>query len=63
MAERTTTLQTDFKPRCWRCNRVLAIRLSRPWEMRCRRCKAANVREVGVSLQQVPEPLDKLFHI
>ena len=49
MAERTTTLQTDYKPRCWRCNRVLAIRLSRPWEMRCRRCKAVNVREAGLT--------------
>ena len=45
MVESTTVPQTDYKPRCWRCNRVLAARLSRPWEMRCKRCKAVNVRE------------------
>ena len=33
---------TDQRPRCWRCGRVLAELLTRPWELSCSRCKAAN---------------------
>ena len=33
---------TDQRPRCWRCGRVLAEKLTRPWELKCSRCKAAN---------------------
>jgi phage FluMu protein Com len=36
---------TDEAPRCWRCNRLLAVRVSRPWEIRCSRCKADNKSE------------------
>lgn len=33
---------TDEKPRCWRCNRLLAEMLTRPWLITCTRCKAKN---------------------
>jgi tRNA(Ile2) C34 agmatinyltransferase TiaS len=32
----------DQKPTCWRCSRVLAAYLGRPWSLRCRRCGAQN---------------------
>lgn len=35
------TITTDF-PRCWRCNRLLAEKVSEPWAIKCSRCKAAN---------------------
>ena len=33
---------TDYRPQCWRCRRTLAGHLSRPWELRCPKCKATN---------------------
>jgi hypothetical protein len=33
---------TDANPTCWRCKRILAWRATRPWEIRCSRCKAEN---------------------
>jgi hypothetical protein len=36
----------DENPRCWRCARLLAIRLTRPWQVMCPRCKAQNSQEV-----------------
>lgn len=33
---------TDEAPRCWRCNRLLAVLVTRPWVIRCSRCKAEN---------------------
>ena len=33
---------TDHQPRCWKCGRVLGRYFSRPWSIRCRRCKATN---------------------
>ena len=35
----------DREPRCWRCNRLLAVFVTRPWSIRCSRCKAANGSE------------------
>lgn len=32
----------DGEPRCWRCNRKLAEWVTRPWRIRCGRCKAEN---------------------
>ena len=32
----------DEAPRCWRCNKKLANRAARPWNIDCRRCKAKN---------------------
>jgi phage FluMu protein Com len=32
----------DHEPRCWRCGKKLAEALSRPWRIRCVRCKAEN---------------------
>jgi hypothetical protein len=32
----------DEKPRCWRCNGMFAIYLTRPWIVKCRRCRAVN---------------------
>ena len=43
---------TDQRPRCWRCRRVLAELLTRPWELKCTRCKAANASPV---LAQQPQ--------
>ena len=33
---------TDYQPRCWKCGRALGRYFSRPWSIRCRRCKANN---------------------
>ena len=33
---------TDYEPRCWKCGRMLGKYISRPWSIRCRRCKANN---------------------
>ena len=33
---------TDYQPRCWKCGRVLGKYFSRPWSIKCRRCKATN---------------------
>lgn len=35
----------DAKPRCWRCKRLLAEMVSRPWSITCSRCKAQNSQE------------------
>ncbi len=35
----------DRYPHCWRCNRLLAEFLTRPWQIRCR-CKARNPRPI-----------------
>ena len=37
----------DVAPRCWRCDRKLGERLTRPWEVTCTRCKAKNRRGTG----------------
>lgn len=34
---------TDHRPKCWNCGRVLGKYFSRPWSIRCRRCKASNL--------------------
>lgn len=36
---------SDEKPRCWRCNRLLAVLVTRPWAITCTRCKAQNAHE------------------
>lgn len=33
---------TDYQPRCWKCGRMLGKYFSRPWSIKCRRCKATN---------------------
>lgn len=33
---------TDREPKCWRCGRTLGAFFSRPWSLRCQRCKAEN---------------------
>ena len=38
----SNAVATDQRPRCWRCGRVLAEKLTRPWELKCSRCRAAN---------------------
>ena len=35
----------DDKPRCWRCEKLLAESLTRPWVIACTRCKAKNAKE------------------
>lgn len=32
----------DERPRCWRCDRLLAETVARPWRIKCSRCKASN---------------------
>ncbi len=44
---------TDNEPQCWRCSRVLAEYLSRPWSMKCKRCHAQNKSE----------PIDKKVNV
>jgi phage FluMu protein Com len=36
------TVLSDETPRCWRCARVIALLVTRPWQIRCSRCKAMN---------------------
>jgi exosome complex RNA-binding protein Csl4 len=36
---------SDEKPRCWRCGKLLAEEVTRPWTITCVRCKATNMRE------------------
>lgn len=33
---------TVEKPRCWKCNRLLAEKVTAPWVIRCTRCRATN---------------------
>jgi phage FluMu protein Com len=33
---------TDNEPRCWRCDRMLAESVTRPWRIKCKRCNAVN---------------------
>ena len=35
-------LVTDIYPRCWRCDKLLAEELTRPWRIECQRCNAMN---------------------
>lgn len=37
---------TDYRPRCWKCGRALAKFVTRPWSIRCRRCKANNTAAI-----------------
>jgi hypothetical protein len=37
--------KTDEKPRCWRCEKLLAEKLTRPWVIVCARCKAKNNKD------------------
>jgi Zn finger protein HypA/HybF involved in hydrogenase expression len=39
------TARTDPAPRCWRCDKALAVFLTRPWQVICPRCKATNKRD------------------
>ena len=34
--------QTDASPRCWRCSKLLAEQVTRPWSIVCPRCKGRN---------------------
>jgi hypothetical protein len=34
----------DQRPRCWRCNKELAVFVTRPWHLDCPRCHAPNKR-------------------
>jgi phage FluMu protein Com len=37
--------RTAERPRCWRCNKLLAEVVSAPWQITCGRCKALNKEE------------------
>ena len=34
--------KADTQPRCWRCNKLLAEMVTRPWTIKCMRCKVEN---------------------
>lgn len=38
-------IASDLKPRCKRCNKLLAEKVSRPWIIGCVRCKTTNSSE------------------
>jgi len=42
-------VETDLEVRCHRCNRLLAEMVSRPWRIKCSRCKATNQAGVDES--------------
>jgi phage FluMu protein Com len=44
----------DVGPRCSACGKKLAERLTRPWTIKCVRCKATNARG---SARVSPEPV------
>ena len=33
---------TDPSPKCWRCEKPLAVFVTRPWKLICQRCHAKN---------------------
>ena len=37
---------TDNRPRCGQCNKLMAELLTRPWKIRCGRCKTVWVADV-----------------
>ena len=37
--------KTVERPRCWRCNKLLAELVTAPWRITCTRCKAGNQQE------------------
>lgn len=34
----------DFLVRCWSCGKLLAEKVSRPWRIKCGKCKTVNTR-------------------
>ncbi len=50
----------DELPRCWRCGRLMAEMVTRPWRIKCGRCKAINQAGVSASVEPVnPVPSDQ----
>lgn len=35
--------------RCWRCNKLLANKVTPPYDIKCERCKATNKKDVANS--------------
>jgi phage FluMu protein Com len=33
---------SDLHPRCTQCNKLLAVKVTRPWTIMCGRCKHVN---------------------
>ena len=55
----------DYEPRCWRCARVLAYHVCRPWAIQCSRCRARNgspPSAAGPSLEQA-EWLERAYRM
>lgn len=44
-AQQSPATVVDQKPRCWRCDRLLAEYVARPWRFTCPRCSAVNCSE------------------
>ena len=53
-------MTTDHKPRCNACGRTLAGMMTRPWEIKCRRCGAKNR---GDDIPLGKKPLDKQLNL
>ena len=34
--------EPELQVRCWRCGRLIAELLTKPWRIKCSRCKAIN---------------------
>ena len=37
--------KTIINPKCWRCERILAAKITTPYSLRCSRCKATNAQQ------------------
>lgn len=49
---------SDVDVRCWRCGRYLAELLTRPWVIKCGRCKARNEGQAGYHRARVGAFID-----
>jgi phage FluMu protein Com len=47
----------DLAPRCWRCGKLLAELLTRPWRIRCPRCRALNGTAPPPGPRRPPPPV------
>lgn len=46
----------DHGPRCWNCQRKLAVYAARPWQFICTRCKATTTSPDRSSEQVTSQP-------
>lgn len=58
-SSKTVTTTTDYKPRCPTCGGLLAIVVTRPWEIDCRRCSQGYKSPPPGVPMPVPPPSDE----